>query len=87
MNMAEIRWLEQCMAASLTYWTECRDTLFAFFIESTDPVLLHDAAPDFRLRIYNVFQRLVRLLLCFETEIINKVCIFLLLVLLLISLF
>jgi hypothetical protein len=39
LNMAEIRFLQGRIDASTAYWSECKDTLFALFMNGSQSVL------------------------------------------------
>lgn len=71
MNMAEVYYLAGEKDASLSYWKECRDIIWAMYMDG--PVLMMRSAPLFFLSsVFSVIQRLARLLLCFGSEMIIK---------------
>lgn len=43
--MAELRFLQNRYDASVAYWTECRDTFFALFMNGSQSVLINKNTP------------------------------------------
>src|ERR1700733_13623394 len=72
MNMAELRYMQDSIAESLTFWRECRDQFFILFMDGPYFVV-PEAPPSFLIRALHLLQRLLRFMLCFDSELVNKV--------------
>eukprot|EP00468_Gymnochlora_sp_CCMP2014_P002962 CAMPEP_0167754498 /NCGR_PEP_ID=MMETSP0110_2-20121227/8299_1 /TAXON_ID=629695 /ORGANISM="Gymnochlora sp., Strain CCMP2014" /LENGTH=2366 /DNA_ID=CAMNT_0007640375 /DNA_START=9 /DNA_END=7109 /DNA_ORIENTATION=+ len=71
-NVAEIRFLQGKYEASLKYWRECKNTFFTIAMNSERCVMVDRATPAMTGSIHSVFRRLVRLLVCFHPDMINR---------------
>src|ERR1700733_5060461 len=72
MNMAELRYMQDSIAESLTFWRECRDQFFILFMDGPYFVV-PEAPPSFLIRALHLLKRLLRFMLCFDSDLVNKV--------------
>eukprot|EP00467_Chlorarachnion_reptans_P021363 CAMPEP_0114497678 /NCGR_PEP_ID=MMETSP0109-20121206/6462_1 /TAXON_ID=29199 /ORGANISM="Chlorarachnion reptans, Strain CCCM449" /LENGTH=1602 /DNA_ID=CAMNT_0001675095 /DNA_START=315 /DNA_END=5122 /DNA_ORIENTATION=- len=70
-NVAEIRFLQGNYEAALKFWRECKNTFFALAMNSERCVMVDRATPGMTSAVLSVFERLVRMLMCFHPEMIN----------------
>lgn len=71
-NLAEIRFLQDKFASALAFWKECADTYFSLFMNGSQSVLITKATPGFSANMKTFFKRVVRLLMCLDSEQINQ---------------
>eukprot|EP00472_Partenskyella_glossopodia_P010246 CAMPEP_0197538462 /NCGR_PEP_ID=MMETSP1318-20131121/59735_1 /TAXON_ID=552666 /ORGANISM="Partenskyella glossopodia, Strain RCC365" /LENGTH=2527 /DNA_ID=CAMNT_0043096877 /DNA_START=151 /DNA_END=7734 /DNA_ORIENTATION=+ len=71
-NVAEIRFLQGKYEGALKFWRECKNTFFSVLMNSERCVMVDRATPGMTSNIHSVFHRLVRLLICFHPDMINK---------------
>lgn len=70
---AECKYLQGKISSSKSFWCECRDVLFTLFVDSETHVILSTGTPLGVLeKIMAILKRMVRLLLCFEPDFVNK---------------
>jgi len=70
-NVAEIRFLQGKYESAVKFWRECKNTFFAVAMNSERCVMVDRATPGMTSNITSVFERLVRLLMCFHPDMIN----------------
>eukprot|EP00761_Pharyngomonas_kirbyi_P003918 gb/GECH01003922.1/.p1 GENE.gb/GECH01003922.1/~~gb/GECH01003922.1/.p1 ORF type:complete len:1560 (+),score=344.98 gb/GECH01003922.1/:1-4680(+) len=71
-TMAELRYLEGQNKSSQAFWEECRRILFQMFMDGPSILVAREAPPGFMSKLYHLLKRLVRLLLCYDTQYINS---------------
>jgi len=69
--MAELRYLQDSIADSIVFWRECRDQLLMLFMDGPN-FMLQEAPSGFVYQVFVLLKRVVRFMLCFESELINK---------------
>jgi hypothetical protein len=71
LNVAELRLLQGDRESAVAYWKECRDLMWAMYMDG--PLLILRTCPAYFLApIVRAIQRLTRLLLCFGRDMINQ---------------
>eukprot|EP00466_Bigelowiella_natans_P017673 jgi/Bigna1/141196/aug1.61_g15904 len=71
MNVAEIRYLQGNYEAALKFWRECKNSLFTVAMNSERCVMVDRATPGMTSSVHSIFERLVRMLMCFPPALIN----------------
>eukprot|EP01087_Luapelamoeba_hula_P007472 TRINITY_DN1836_c0_g1_i1.p1 TRINITY_DN1836_c0_g1~~TRINITY_DN1836_c0_g1_i1.p1 ORF type:complete len:2622 (-),score=441.85 TRINITY_DN1836_c0_g1_i1:2-7072(-) len=71
MNMAELRYLQDQLTDALAFWRECRDQVLILFMDGPH-LLLKQYTPSFLAKLQHLMKRLVRFMLCYDSELINK---------------
>jgi hypothetical protein len=72
MNMAELRYLQDSIGDSLAFWRECKDQFLLLFMDGSR-FMADNAPPTLLGRALHLVKRLLRFMLCFDVELINKV--------------
>jgi len=72
LNIAELRLLQNRMRASRVYWEESKKAFWSIYRESNDWIIIRHMDPQFRLEVYAILKRIVRLLICFKERIIEQ---------------
>lgn len=70
-TMSEIRFLQERYEAALAYWYEARDTFCTLFSNGPQTILVSKSTPGFSANIKTLLKRLVRMLLTFDSNVIN----------------
>eukprot|EP00761_Pharyngomonas_kirbyi_P000662 gb/GECH01000662.1/.p1 GENE.gb/GECH01000662.1/~~gb/GECH01000662.1/.p1 ORF type:complete len:1950 (+),score=340.90 gb/GECH01000662.1/:1-5850(+) len=71
-GMAELRFMGGRSASAQRFWTECRNIVFNLFMDDSEVVFSTGAPPGFLLRLFGVVKRLVRLLMLFDTDMVQS---------------
>lgn len=75
MNMAELSYLQDSIGESLAFWRECKDQFLLLFMDGSR-FMVENPTPSLLGRALHLVKRLLRFMLCFDSELINKALLF-----------